>query len=114
MNKGPSVPSPKPVPIFDGHNDALLRLNRREGGDAVTAFLDGEDKGHLDLPKAHSGGFAGGLFAIFVPSPRRKDGDAQPAKKSQDGSETPPAPTVDLAEAQRVVFGMASLLFRIE
>ncbi len=71
------MPSPKPIPIFDGHNDALLRLNRREGGNAVAAFLDGEEKGHLDLPKARSGGFAGGLFAIFVPSPKRKDGDAQ-------------------------------------
>src|SRR5579862_4702884 len=114
MNKGSSVPSPKPIPIFDGHNDALLRLHRREDGDAVTAFLDGEDKGHLDLPKARSGGFAGGLFAIFVPSPRRKDGEAPPAKKPQDGSDTPPAPRVDMTEAQRVVFGMASLLMRIE
>ena len=37
-----------------------------------TAFLQGEEKGHLDLPKARKGGFAGGLFAIFVPSPKRE------------------------------------------
>jgi membrane dipeptidase len=67
------VTSPKRVPIFDGHNDVLLRLNRRAGGDPVAAFLQGEDKGHLDLPKAQRGGFAGGLFAIFVPSPARKN-----------------------------------------
>jgi membrane dipeptidase len=108
------VPSPKPIPIFDGHNDALLRLNRREGGNAVSAFLDGEDKGHLDLPKARSGGFAGGLFAIFVPSPRRKHGDAPPPKKSQDTSDAAPAPTLDITEAQSVTLAMASLLMRIE
>ena len=58
--------SPRPIPIFDGHNDALLRLNRRESGGGVAAFLDGEEKGHLDLPKARSGGFAGGLFAKAI------------------------------------------------
>ena len=66
------LPSPKRIPVFDGHNDALLRLNRRAGGDAVSAFLQGEDKGQLDLPKAREGGFAGGLFAIFVPSTEKK------------------------------------------
>ena len=60
---------PRPVPVFDGHNDALLRLYRRDGANAPQAFLEGEDKGHLDLPKARQGGFAGGLFAVFVPSP---------------------------------------------
>jgi membrane dipeptidase len=104
------VASPKRIPIFDGHNDVLLRLNRRGGGDPVAAFLQGEDKGHLDLPKAQKGGFAGGLFAIFVPSPKRTNSET-PAQPS--GSDAAP-PAVDAAEAQRVVFAMASLLFRIE
>jgi membrane dipeptidase (peptidase family M19) len=60
--------SPRRVPIFDGHNDVLLRLYRRGGTDAARAFLEGEAKGQLDLPMAQQGGFAGGLFAIFVPS----------------------------------------------
>jgi membrane dipeptidase len=106
------VTSPKRIPIFDGHNDALLRLSRRAGSDPVAAFLQGEDKGHLDLPKARQGGFAGGLFAIFVPSPRKnKSGGDAPSPPS--GSEAVPAP-LDLTEAQRVVFGMTSLLLRIE
>jgi len=97
------------IPIFDGHNDALLRLHRRAGTDAAAAFLQGEDKGHLDLPKAQRGGFAGGLFAIFVPSPKRKsDSEGKPA-----GDEAP-RPAVDATEAQHVVFTMASLLYRIE
>jgi membrane dipeptidase len=114
-NKGPSVTSPKRVLIFDGHNDALLRLYMRGGADAVTAFLEGEDKGHLDLPKARQGGFAGGLFAIFVPSPKRKDRGTAPAPEPGTviGSDPEP-PAVEIAEAQRVTFAMAGLLLRIE
>jgi membrane dipeptidase len=109
------VPSPKPIPIFDGHNDVLLRLHRRDGGDPVAAFLDGEDKGHLDLPKARAGGFAGGLFAIFVPSPKRKNGGETPPPTTGSiiGSDPAP-PSVEVTEAQRVTFAMAALLFRIE
>jgi len=103
------VTSPTHIPIFDGHNDALLRLHRRAATDAASAFLKGEDKGHLDLPKAQRGGFAGGLFAIFVPSPKRKnDAEGKPP-----GGEAP-RPAVDATQAQRVVFAMASLLYRIE
>src|SRR5690348_14948290 len=92
--------SPQRVPIFDGHNDVLLRLYRRGGPDAAAAFLRGEDQGHLDLRRARRGGFAGGLFAIFVPSPGRKK-SASP-------------PVVDVKDAQQTVFAMTSLLFRIE
>jgi membrane dipeptidase len=109
------VTSSKRIPIFDGHNDALLRLYMRGGADAVTAFLEGEEKGHLDLPKARQGGFAGGLFAMFVPSPKRKDRGAAPAQEpgSVIGSDPEP-PAVEIAEAQRVTFAMAALLLRIE
>jgi len=111
------VPSSKPIPIFDGHNDVLLRLHLHSGANAVAAFLQGEDKGHLDLVKARAGGFAGGLFAIFVPSAKRKDraeGEASPQENGGviGGDAAPPA--VELAEAQRVVFAMAALLLRIE
>jgi membrane dipeptidase len=111
------VPSPNPTPIFDGHNDALLRLHLRGGVDAVASFINGEDKGHLDLPKARKGGFAGGLFAIFVPSPKRKDRAESEATPQATGSiigSDPAPPAVDMAEAQRVTFAMAALLLRIE
>ncbi len=97
------------VPIFDGHNDVLLRLHRRSGGDPVAAFLQGEEAGQLDLVKARAGGFAGGLFAIFVPPVRRKNGGGAPNSLTAAD-----APAVDLAEAQRVTFAMAALLLRIE
>jgi membrane dipeptidase len=115
------VASHKRIPIFDGHNDVLLRLHMRGGADAAAAFLKGEDKGHLDLPKARKGGFAGGLFAIFVPPPKQKERAAAETPSPENAKETtgvigsdsaPPA--IDTADAQRVVFAMASLLFRIE
>jgi membrane dipeptidase len=111
------VTSPPRVPIFDGHNDVLLRLHLNGGADPVAAFLQDGEKGQLDLPKARQGGFAGGLFAIFVPSPKRKDGGsgetASPGAGGVVGSDPEP-PAVELAEAQRVVFAMAALLYRIE
>ena len=106
------MPSPKHIPVFDGHNDALLRLHRRAGGDSVAAFLKGEDKGQLDVPKARKGGFAGGLFAIFVPSTQKKSAPSQTGGPDFTGSAEPPS--VDLAEAQRTALAMVSLLYRIE
>jgi membrane dipeptidase len=56
------------VRVFDGHNDALSRL--LEGGpEAPAGFLAGDGDGHLDLPRAALGGFAGGCFAVFAGSP---------------------------------------------
>src|SRR4029078_13552853 len=100
------------VPIFDGHNDVLLRLYRRGGPDAAAAFLRGESQGHLDLRKARRGGFAGGLFAIFVPSPGRKA--ASPPSIDVHCAQTLSPPAIDVTQAQQTVFAMTSLLFRIE
>ena len=111
------MPPPKRIPIFDGHNDALLRLHLRGGAEAASSFLKGEDKGHLDLPKARKGGFAGGLFAIFVPSPKRKEraeGETPPQDAGSVVGNDPAPPAVEMAEAQRVVFAMAAMLYRIE
>lgn len=60
------------IPVFDGHNDFLLRLHdhpdRRE-----TLWLTGDGTGHLDLPRMKAGGFAGGFFAVYIPSPEAHD-----------------------------------------
>ena len=104
------MPSSPLVPIFDGHNDVLLRLHKL-GPDAVRRFLDGDGKGHIDLPRAREGGLAGGLFAIFVPS-----GDGAPAGAATAGepNDNPPLPPqVDLVAAQKAVLAMSALLFRI-
>lgn len=56
--------------VFDGHNDVLLRLwrNRATGADPVAEFTDGISDGHIDGPRAKTGGLAGGLCAIYIPS----------------------------------------------
>lgn len=104
---------PTLVPVFDGHNDVLLRLHKRGKGDPVAAFFDGEEKAQLDLPRAQAGGFAGGMFAIFVPS-----GDLGLNALSMDtGADTydvPLPPMVETTSAQHAVLAMAALLFRIE
>jgi membrane dipeptidase len=106
--------SPRRMPIFDGHNDVLLRLYQRSGTDAPRAFLDGEGKGHLDLPMAQQGGFAGGLFAIFVPPTNGASGPNDETPSQGVSSDVLLAPAVELVPAQNAVFGMVSLLLRIE
>ena len=82
---------------YDSH--AHLQVQPYAWSWALAAFLDGEDKGHLDLPKARKGGFAGGLFAIFVPSPKRKDGTRSEATPQEAGSvigNDPSPPAVEM------------------
>lgn len=94
------------VPVFDGHNDVLLRLWLKQSESGVADFIAGDGKGHMDLPRMAKGGFAGGLFAIFVPHPDDPDlGD----------EEINPPPSGELATPAAVqpALAMASLLFRI-
>jgi membrane dipeptidase len=60
------------IPVFDGHNDLLLRL-LLDPAKREEIFLTGEGKGHLDLPRMQASGFAGGFFAIYLPSPTAHD-----------------------------------------
>lgn len=52
------------IPVFDGHNDLLSCLWHGNDG-AAAGFFAGRD-GDIDLGKCHAGGFAGGLFAVWV------------------------------------------------
>lgn len=100
------------IPIFDGHNDVLLRLMKKselDGG--VGSFLAGDGAGHLDLPRARAGGFVGGLFAVFVP-PREPDADRDDLMRKPEYDVPLPQPA-ELTQAQVVAFEMVSLLFRI-
>ncbi len=36
-----------PFPIFDGHNDLLLRLYRKDPAQAVRTFLEGDGPGFM-------------------------------------------------------------------
>ncbi|QYK40809.1 MAG: membrane dipeptidase [Paracoccaceae bacterium] len=100
------------IPVFDGHNDILLRLWRNP--DRVSLWLTGEGRGHLDLPRMRAGGFAGGLFAIYVPSP------ADPALGNLERlMDAPPyalplPPAVPPVQAQPVALAMAAQLMGME
>src|SRR4051794_28966065 len=50
------------IPVFDGHNDAITREDAAD-------FAAGRAGGHLDLPRARAGGFAGGVLALFTATP---------------------------------------------
>ena len=59
------------VPIFDGHNDTLLRLLATP--DPLAQFRDCAGDGQLDLLLAQRGKLRGGLFSCFVPPDGPRD-----------------------------------------
>ena len=102
------------LPIFDGHNDALQSIYLSDDGKSHS-FLERGDQGHTDLPRMREGGYAGGLFAIFVPSPTAagKFPGVDPATGVAAYEMTLPPP-LDQAYAQKITIrGMAGL-FKLE
>ena len=98
-------------PLIDGHNDVLLRLER-EG--SVRSFLDGTAEGHLDLPRARAGGFAGGFFACFVPADIAGDDDPfDSLTVTDEGWEVAYADPVDPGYARDVVLRLGGRLFEL-
>jgi membrane dipeptidase len=78
-------------------------------------FLEESNVGHLDLPRARKGGFAGGFFACYVPA----DIDAPKMTSSrvvisETGYEVPMADPVEQPYAYRVATTLAASLFRLE
>ncbi len=100
-------------PIFDGHNDTLLRLHRAEGGGNRSFFAHNET-GHLDLPRARLGGFGGGFFAIFPPAPSQQRRMQEQLVTTETGYEVRPFPALDPAYAQQITISVAARLFRLE
>ena len=102
-----------PIPFFDGHNDFLLRLynapHQRE-----ELWRGSSGAGHLDLARMKQAGFAGGLFAIYVPSP----GGGKLADLHALMARTPfevPLPALMTHEtAQPVALAMAGHLYWME
>jgi membrane dipeptidase len=97
------------VPFFDGHNDFLLRLWMSPAPRAETWLGDG-GAGHLDLARMKRAGFAGGLFAIFVPPV--SDGPPPDFKTlmADPPYALPMPPPLDHATAQPPALAMAGLL----
>ncbi len=56
------------VPVFDGHNDTLLKLDLAARRGQPLDFGAGAEGLDIDLPRARRAGFAGGFFAMFTPA----------------------------------------------
>ena len=102
-------------PVFDGHNDFLLRLyNAPDRRDDLwlkgETDADGKAVGHLDLPRMRQGGFAGGLFAIYVPSPTAHDSPDYQALMNAPPYDLPLPELIDAKGAQPVALSMAAHL----
>ena len=97
--------------IFDGHNDVLLKLYRKNGQAVEDFFING-DSGHLDLPRMMSAGFGGGMFAMFVPSDTDKD--VRYEQMQQASYDLPMPAEITFDEALPSVLAMAAILMRIE
>ena len=100
---------PPLIPVFDGHNDILLRLFKNPGQrDAI--WLTGEGKGHLDLPRMRAGGFAGGFFAIYIPSPHAHDAPDYDLMMDAPPYDLPLPDLIDHVAAMPVALAMAGHL----
>jgi membrane dipeptidase len=89
-------------PVFDGHNDLLLRLWSAGDRDGA-AFFAGRPDGHVDLAKCRAGGMAGGFFAVWVPG----------AEDIDDDEPEPVFAPVPHDRAAPATLAMASILLRM-
>ncbi len=96
--------------IFDGHNDVLLK--QFEGGRAARSAFSTGNAHHIDVPKAKAGGFGGGFFAIWVPSPMDEDGIFE--QMMQPEYDIPMPPAIDQGYALGVALKQARALAALE
>ncbi len=101
------------VPFFDGHNDFLLRLLKSPAPREET-WLGEAKKGHLDLARMKQSGFAGGLFAIFVPPASGGPPPDFKALMANPPYALPMPPQMAHDVAQPVALAMAGLLHWME
>ena len=100
------------IPVFDGHNDFLLRLYQNPD-QREALWLTRGTTGHLDLPRMKQGGFAGGFFAIYIPSPADNSVDYMAAMENPPFKLPLPA-LIDHRAAQPVALAMAGHLAWME
>lgn len=100
-----------PIPVFDGHNDALLRYIREDNYDFLQD--DNAADGHLDMALAQAGHFAGGFFAVFIPNPPEHQIDAR-QHMTETGYHLPLPPEISAEYAHPVAMHMVARLFEVE
>ncbi|MBW2056994.1 MAG: dipeptidase [Deltaproteobacteria bacterium] len=100
--------------VFDGHNDSIQDLYLPEEGER-RSYFERSTRGHMDLPRMEEGGFGGGFFSVFVPSPSSKgkfpgaDPDA-----TETAYQVPMASRVDPVYARDLAIKGMACLFRLE
>lgn len=104
------------IPVFDGHNDLLLRF-LKEGARRDDIWSGAEKGGHLDLPRMKAGGFAGGFFAVYIPSGHEPDApDLATADKMMDSPpfDVPLPGLIRARKAQPMAMAMVGHLLALE
>jgi membrane dipeptidase len=113
--------------IFDGHNDVVSKLLADERANARALITEGIGtgsrdffergaQGHIDLPRAREGGFAGGLFSIYVGPDPQAPPPAGPVLGRHAALDIPvrfPRP-LELGYAQRTSLAQMGVLFRLQ
>lgn len=89
----------------------MLKLFQAGGVAAADSFLTGRD-GAIDLPAAKTGGFGGGFFAVYVPSPM--DLEFKFEEMTKDSYDLPLPDPIDWEDAFSVVMAQAAILFDLE
>jgi membrane dipeptidase len=102
-----------PVPVFDGHNDIVLKIVAAGAG-REALWIKGEGAGHLDLPRMQRAGFAGGLFAVYIPSPGSGDLAALERLMNAPPYDLPLPDMLDHRAAQPVALEMLGNLLWME
>ena len=107
--------APRTPLIFDGHNDILSLLYKSglsSGGAINLDVFAGDMPGHLDMDKMRKGGFGGGFFAIWVPSPI--DLDSKNSQMNLPKYDLPLPPEISVDEALPIAIAQAAILHRME
>lgn len=109
----PDLTMPDLVPVFDGHNDIVLKI-AAAGAARDRLWLQGEGAGHLDLPRMLAHGFAGGFFAVYIPSSEYEDLGALEQKMDRPPYDFPLPELIPHPAAQRVAVEMLGHLLWME
>ena len=104
---------PTLVPVFDGHNDLVLKL-AAAGAQRDKLWLEGTGAGHLDLPRMQAHGFAGGFFAVYIPSPETANAPDYQALMNSPPYDLPLPDLIDHRAAQPVAVEMLGHLLWME
>lgn len=97
--------------VFDGHNDVLSKFMKAGGPNIAESFLTGSN-GAIDAKRAKIGGFGGGFFAIYVPSP--DDNGFRLKAMRQPSFDIPLPEPVDFSQATSVAQNQVAILNRLE